>query len=77
MAQMETGKPTTKVIGGSIGAALATLIIPALEKAESLPSGTSVEAVITALITFVIAYWVSPAPGDRVVEPGANSTTNN
>ena len=65
MAQMETGAPTTKVMGGTVGAAVATLIIWLLTKA-GLTVDEGVKVALTTVITFLAGYYVSPAPRDQV-----------
>jgi hypothetical protein len=65
MAEMETGAPTTKVTGRTVGAAVAALIIWGLTKA-GLTVDEGIKVAITTVITFVVGYWVSPASGDRV-----------
>jgi hypothetical protein len=65
MAEMETGAPTTKVMGGAVGAAAAALIIWGLTKI-GLTVDEGIKVAITTVITFVVGYWVSPASGDRV-----------
>jgi hypothetical protein len=66
MAQMETGAPTTKVMGGTVGAAVAALIIWGLTKA-GLTIDEGVKVALTTVITFAAGYLISPAPGDKVV----------
>jgi hypothetical protein len=65
MAQMATGAPTTKVMGGTLGAAVATLIIWGLTKA-GLTVDEGVKVALTTVITFATGYLISPAPGDKV-----------
>ncbi len=64
--KIETGAPTTKVIGGTLGAAFSTLIIWGLTKA-GLTIDESVKVAITTVITFAVGYMIPPAPGDKVV----------
>jgi hypothetical protein len=65
MAEMETGAPTTKVMGGTLGAAVATLIVWGLTKA-GLTVDEGVKVAITTVITFAAGYLISPAPRDQV-----------
>ena len=61
----ETGAPTTKVMGGSIGAALAALLIWGLTEA-GLTVDEGVKVAMTTVITFFVGYMVPPAPRDGV-----------
>jgi hypothetical protein len=67
MAKTETGAPTTKVMGGTVGAALATLVIWGLTKA-GLTVDEGVKVAITTVITFVAGYYISPNPRDKTVD---------
>jgi Mg/Co/Ni transporter MgtE len=63
----ETGAPTTKVIGGTVGAAFATLIIWILTVA-GLTVDAGVKVALTTVITFAVGYMIPPAPRDNVVQ---------
>jgi hypothetical protein len=63
----QTGAPTTKVMGGTLGAALATLFIWGLT-AAGLTVDESVKVALTTVITFVAGYMIPPAPRDNVVQ---------
>jgi hypothetical protein len=67
MARTETGAPTTKVMAGSIGAAVATLIVLGLTEA-GLTVDEGVKVALTTVVTFVFGYMIAPAPRDGVVE---------
>ncbi len=64
---IETGAPTTKVIGGTLGAAVSTLIIWGLTQ-TGLTIDESVKVALTTVITFAVGYMIPPAPRDKVVE---------
>jgi hypothetical protein len=65
MPKTETGAPTTKVMSGTVGAAIATLIIYGLVKAGwSIDEG--VKVALTTVITFLFGYWIPPAPRDGI-----------
>ena len=67
MAKQQTGAPTTKVMSGTIGAAVATILVWVLgATGVMVPSGT--EVAITTVVTFLFGYYTPPANGD-VVEP--------
>jgi len=67
MAKQKTGAPTTKVMSGSLGAAVATIVVWVLgATGVSVPSG--MEVAITTVVTFVFGYFTPPANGD-IVEP--------
>ena len=67
MASTSTGAPTTKVISGTIGAAIATLIIWGLKEAKVPGMDDEGLRVAITTITFLFGYLVPPAPGDNVV----------
>jgi hypothetical protein len=62
----ETGAPTTKVMGGTIGAAVATLLITALSSFGHIDD--SIKVAVTTVITFVCGYMIPPAPRDKIRE---------
>jgi hypothetical protein len=62
----ETGAPTTKVMAGTLGAAIATLLIWRLTKA-GLTVDEGVKVALTTVITFAFGYMIPPAPKDTVV----------
>ena len=64
--RQETGAPTAKVMGGTIGAAVATLIIWALSSLGHLTIDESVKVALTTVITFVCGYMIPPSPGDKL-----------
>ena len=68
MASQETGAPTTKVMGGTIGAAVSTLVIWGLSAAGHLAIDESVKVALTTVITFVCGYMIPPNPGDKIRE---------
>ena len=63
----ETGAPTSKVVGGTLGAALSTLLIWGLTQA-GLSVDESVKVALTTLVTFAAGYMMPPAPRDNVVD---------
>jgi hypothetical protein len=66
-AKTETGAPTTKVIGGALGAAVSTLIIWGLTR-SGLAVDEGVKVALTTVITFGVGYLIPPAPRDNVVQ---------
>ena len=64
-SRTETGAPTTKVMGGTIGAAMATLLIWGLT-AAGLTVDESVKVSLTTVITFIAGYMIPPAPKDNI-----------
>jgi hypothetical protein len=68
MASQETGAPTTKVMGGTIGAAVSTLVIWGLSTAGHLTIDESVKVALTTVITFACGYMIPPNPGDKIRE---------
>jgi hypothetical protein len=65
--RIATGAPTTKVIGGTLGAAFSTLLIWVLSEGAGLTIDESVKVALTTVITFASGYMISPAPRDSVV----------
>jgi hypothetical protein len=64
-ARQETGAPTTKVMSGTVGAALASLVIWALQAFNvAVPDGTQIA--ITTVVTFMFGYYTPPAQRDVV-----------
>ena len=63
----ETGAPTAKVMGGTLGAAFSTLLIWGLTQA-GLTIDEGVKVAIATVVTFTIGYLIPPAPRDKVVE---------
>jgi len=67
MAKQKTGAPTTKVMSGSLGAAVATIVVWVLgATGASVPSG--MEFAITTVVTFIFGYFTPSANGD-IAEP--------
>lgn len=67
MAKQKTGAPTTKVMSGSIGAAVATILVWVLgATGVAVPSG--MEVAITTVVTFLFGYITPSANGD-IAEP--------
>lgn len=64
--RMRTGAPTTKVIGGTVGAAFATLAVWGLTQ-MGLTVDEGVKVALTTVITFAVGYFIPPAPDDNVV----------
>jgi len=67
MASTETGAPTTKVVSGSVGAALATIAIWLFSETtgKAIPGG--IETAFTTVLTFAFGYFMPPAERDRVI----------
>ena len=69
MAKMATGRPANKVVGGGLGAAVATILVWYLDDAgivKDLP--TVVEAAIVLVVTFAVGYFVPPGKADTTVD---------
>ena len=65
MAKQQTGAPTTKVVSGTVGAAVATILVWVLgEAGVVVPEATAVA--ITTVVTFLFGYYTPPAKGDVV-----------
>src|SRR5262249_27073094 len=81
-----TATPTPKVLGATggsaVGTAVATLITWALDNyhllsTQQLPAElqTSVTVIVTAVITFLVGYYVSPSPSQTTVQQDGKTYT--
>lgn len=66
MAQMNSGKPTTKVVVTSLAAALSTIIASLIFNA--FPELDFAKAELVGLITAVVGYYTPPSPSDTLAE---------
>lgn len=71
MAQMSTSAPARKVVFGSLGAALSTFAIFALNTwVLSNPMPAHVEGAVTTIVTtlavFLVGYYVPPSEADTI-----------
>ena len=67
MAKMATAKPANKVVGGSVGAALTTIIFWFLaEQGMEIP--VPVQGAIVVVLTFLFGYFVPPGKADTTVD---------
>jgi hypothetical protein len=55
-------------MGGTIGAAVSTLVIWGLSTAGHLTIDESVKVALTTVITFACGYMIPPNPGDKIRE---------
>lgn len=69
---MQTSTPARKVIGGSVAAALSTILIYLID-AYVFPVPVEVGGAITTVMTFLVGYYLPPSPADQVV---ANVSAN-
>lgn len=67
MASMQTAFPARKVIGGTLGAATATIVLYVLNN-HVLPDPvpTEVAGALTTVVTFVVGYFIPPSPRDQI-----------
>jgi hypothetical protein len=65
MPNMSTGLPAQKVMGSTIGAALASLVISVFQ--DVLPASTEIPLV--TIVTFLVGYFMPPSRNDTLV-PG-------
>ena len=61
---METGAPAQKVMGGTIGAAIASLLISLF--GDAIPKDAHVPLV--TIVTFALAYFMPPSQADKIIE---------
>ena len=65
MAAQQTGKPTNKAMAGTIGAAVATIIVVVVDPGNA-KYGPGFQTALTTVITFAFAWFVPPALGDEL-----------
>lgn len=71
--QMMTGVPARKVMAGSVGAALAMILIYALETMAGIVLPEAVAGAINVIVVFLFGYYVPPAARDAIVDgPGSD-----
>ncbi len=68
MTQMSTGVPAQKVVGSTIGAAMASLIVGLFH--DHIPD--HLEMSLTVIITFIFGYFTPPSANDVVKVADAN-----
>ena len=66
MAQQSSPRPTNKVIAGSIGAAIATIIIYVVERWLGEPLPLEVTTAATSVVSFGLAYLMPPSEADSL-----------
>jgi len=64
MARQSSSRPTNKVIAGSVGAAIATIIIYIVERWLGEPVPLQVTTAATTVLTFSLGYLVPPSEAD-------------
>ncbi len=67
MAKMATAIPARKVYAGTLGAAIGTILTYVLGLIIGDPVPEVVGGAIITVSTFVMGYYVPPAPVDQVV----------
>lgn len=68
MAKQSTGRPTNKVMSSSIGAAIATIVIWALDEFTTVGDLGNIEVALATLITFAFGWFTPPASGDQLAD---------
>ncbi len=68
MAKMATAKPANKVVGGSIGTAVGTILVWFLADQGIADLPAAVEAAIVVVVTFAFGYFVPPGKADTTVD---------
>ena len=66
MAQQSSPRPTNKVIAGSIGAAIATIIIYVVERWLGEPLPLEVTTATTTVVSFGLGYLMPPSEADSL-----------
>lgn len=64
MARQSSHRPTNKVIAGSVGAAIATIIIYIVERWLGEPLPVEVTTAATTVVTFGLGYLMPPSEAD-------------
>lgn len=74
MARMKTNWPAQKVIGGSIGGAVSTIVIYVLnEYVLSAPLPAEIAAAVTTLVVALVGYYVPPHARDVIEDQDLTS----
>lgn len=76
MARTTTNFPTRKVIAGTLGGAITTILLWAAQQyILAAPLPLEVAGAILTIVTALVGYFVPPAEGDQVVvdQPSASS----
>lgn len=70
MARMITAMPARKVVGGSLAAAIATIVVWVVNSfvLKDNPLPPHVAGAILTVVTFVVGYYVPPASQDQIVQ---------
>lgn len=74
MARMTTPIPARKVMAGSLGAAVATILIYGIETYIDVALPETVTAAVNVIVVFLFGYFVPPALRDSVSTEGPPST---
>lgn len=64
MARQASPRPTNKVIAGSVGAAVATILIYAIERWLGEPLPLEVATAATTVVSFGLGYLIPPSETD-------------
>lgn len=72
MNPMTTAIPTRKVMASTIGAAVATILVFAIEAMAGIGLPDSVAGAVNVIAVFVFGYYTPPAARDRPQIAGQN-----
>lgn len=64
--RMTTAIPARKVMGGSLGAAISSLVIWGLQSLFTIEIPLPVHGAITVIVTFAVGYLVPPSERDQI-----------
>lgn len=67
MTRMITNIPARKVAASSIGSAVSVLGVWALQEFANVTMPAAVQSALVLCVTFLMGYYVPPAPRDQVV----------
>jgi len=74
MNRMISSRPTAKVIGSTIAAALTTVVIAVIKAIwPDLVISAELQGAITTILTFAAGYLTPPADADRIQRAGEGS----
>lgn len=67
MARMKSGWPAQKVLAGSVGAAVATVLVYFIEALVGAPLPETVVGAIHVITVFAFGYFMPPAERDDII----------
>lgn len=69
MARMQNAQPARKVIGGTLAAALTTIVVWGVNASGVMtdPIPAHISGALTTVLTFLVGYYLPPSENDQIV----------